>query len=78
MIAQGFTRMARKDSLEFYRLDTEGRNMQMQILALDDVLRGGASNIPLLPGDRIVVRGTSEQRADYRVQVVGEIVHPGT
>jgi protein involved in polysaccharide export with SLBB domain len=78
MIAQGFTRMARKDSVEFYRLNIEGRNMQVKILPLDDVLRGGASNIPLHPGDRIVVRGMSEQRADYRVEVLGEVLHPGT
>jgi protein involved in polysaccharide export with SLBB domain len=78
LIAQGFTRMAQTDSLDFYRLDTEGRKMERGVSPIAQILQGKAADLSLRPGDRVVVRGKSEQRADYRVQVQGEVVHPGT
>lgn len=43
-----------------------------------EVLAGSGEDFLLQAGDRIVVRGRTEARADYRVIVTGEVVQPGT
>jgi protein involved in polysaccharide export with SLBB domain len=39
---------------------------------------GGQGNIPLEPGDRVVILGYPERREDFRATILGEVVYPGT
>ena len=76
-IGQGFTRLAYQDSIELYRYFPDGRFASITIFDYDGILSGRLENIALQPGDRIVVKGKSEQREDYRVEIEGEIKYPG-
>jgi polysaccharide export outer membrane protein len=76
-IAQGFTRTANTDTIEFSRLTPNGASIIMQEISLKGVQQGGASDFPLQPGDRIVVRAHIDLREDYRVEVTGEVLYPG-
>jgi polysaccharide biosynthesis/export protein len=78
LIAQGFTRMARTDTVSFYRLDSAGSAMTRTAVDLSWIMSGRSPDISLRPGDRVLVRGISEQRADYRVELKGEVKYPGT
>ncbi|MBP1654412.1 MAG: Periplasmic polysaccharide export protein, partial [Bacteroidetes bacterium] len=77
-LAQGFTTIAHRDSAAFSRLDLTGTVQTQMVISLNAIMEGRAPNIPLQPGDRLVVFGKSEQRADYRVEVKGEVRYPGT
>jgi protein involved in polysaccharide export with SLBB domain len=77
-IGQGFTRLANIDSIEFSRLDPEAKTLQTTILSYSDIQKGNSSNIPLQPGDRIVVKSKLELREDFRVFIDGEVIYPGT
>jgi protein involved in polysaccharide export with SLBB domain len=77
-LAQGFTTIAHRDSAGFSRLDLTGSVQSRSIVSIEAILNGKAPNVALQPGDRLVVFGRSEQRADYRVEVKGEVRHPGT
>jgi protein involved in polysaccharide export with SLBB domain len=41
-------------------------------------LKGNSHNLPLEPGDRIVVKSRLELREDFRVYIDGEVKFPGT
>ncbi len=77
-IAQGFTRLAMRDSVEFTRLNSDGTLLSSRIIKFDDPTTRGPSDFPLEPGDRIVVRARKELREDYRVSIQGEVLYPGT
>jgi polysaccharide biosynthesis/export protein len=77
-IAQGFTRLANSDSIEFSRLDPEAKILDTKILSYPDILKGNSHNIPLQPGDRIIVKSKLELREDFRVFIGGEVKYPGT
>ncbi len=77
-IAFGFTHRAVTDSIELHRLDITATKLQTQIFSYTDIIDGKAPNIPLEPGDRIIVKGKIEQREDFRVFISGEVLHPGT
>ena len=77
-IAYGFTRSAVIDSAEFSRLDMTGQIMSRRALDAGAILSGIAPDVSMRPGDRIVVRGKPDMRADYRVKIAGEVLFPGT
>ncbi len=77
-IGQGFTRLARLDSVEFSRLNSEGSSLTTTILNLHELNSGKAEDITLEPGDRIVIKAKTDLREDYRVRVDGDVLYPGT
>ncbi|HTY58814.1 MAG TPA: SLBB domain-containing protein, partial [Bacteroidota bacterium] len=76
-IAYGFTRWANADSVELSRLDLSGSQMTSRFLDGLAIAAGRAPDVPLLPGDRIIVRGKPDRRADYTVEIIGEVEFPG-
>ena len=77
-IAQGCTRLANLDSIEFSRLDPDAKTLKTTILSYTEILKGNSHNLPLEPGDRIVVKSRLELREDFRVYIDGEVKFPGT
>ncbi|MFI5251808.1 MAG: SLBB domain-containing protein [Bacteroidota bacterium] len=77
-IAQGFTRIADTDTIELSRLSADGISITSQQVDLKKIQDGTSPDIPLQPGDRIVVKAHADLREDYRVYVSGEVVYPGT
>lgn len=77
-IGQGFTRLARLDSMEFSRLSLDASWLSTSIIDVHAVLDGRLPNIAMEPGDRIVVKARMDLREDYRVTVEGEVLYPGT
>jgi protein involved in polysaccharide export with SLBB domain len=78
LIAQGFTRLAMTDSVEFSRLNKNGTAITTQILNVTNIFETRQPNFPLEAGDRVVVKAKVELREDYRVTVKGEVLYPGT
>lgn len=76
-IAYGFTRLARTDSIEFSRLNTEGSSLNTTIVRYEGISAGRQSNVKLEPGDRITVKAKIDLREDYRVEIQGEVLYPG-
>jgi protein involved in polysaccharide export with SLBB domain len=76
-LAQGFTPHAIVDSLEFFRVPVGSDSMRSVIFDGEAMLDGRVADVALEPGDRILVRARSDIRADYYVEVVGEVVSPG-
>lgn len=77
-LAQGFTRLAIVDSIEFSRLDLDGNKATTSVISANALFSGSIPDFPLEPGDRVVVRARPDLREDYRVHVYGEIRYPGT
>ncbi len=77
-IALGCTRLANLDSIEFSRLDIEAKILETRILKLSEISNGNAKNIPLEPGDRIIVKQKLELREDFVVYIGGDVKYPGT
>jgi len=77
-MAYGFTSLARPDSVEFTRMDSEGEIVMRRILNGEAILAGTAPDFPLQPGDRLVVGGRVDRRGDYTVVVAGQVKNPGT
>jgi polysaccharide biosynthesis/export protein len=77
-IAQGFTPLAWRDSVELTRMDSSGGIRFTQTINLDAIAKRTAPNLALQPGDRIVVKSHPDLRRDYRVSIVGEVRYPGT
>ncbi len=78
LLAQGFTRLAIRDSAEFSRLDVDGNKTTIRIIDANNLFEGKITDVPLQPGDRIIVRGRVDLREDYRATVSGEVLYPGT
>src|SRR5579862_104232 len=76
-LAQGFQPLAIQDSVEFSRLDPKGEIQTVQYVDVPAMMAGREQNVPLLPGDRIIVRAKVDLREDYRVLIQGEVLHPG-
>jgi protein involved in polysaccharide export with SLBB domain len=72
-LAYGFTDNARLDSVELYRYDRSGKETEHMVLNLTD----GRTDLPLQPGDRLIVRQKVDLRGDPRVWVNGEVNYPG-
>ena len=77
-LAYGFTRYARPDSVEFTRFNPDGIGITTTFVNGTDILEGRRQDIALQPGDRVVVRAMTDQRADFIVTIVGEVRYPGT
>lgn len=77
-IAQGFTDYALTDSVEVSRLSDDGRTMSSRTVRIGREPLSVTDDLPIEPGDRIVVRRRTDLRADFRVFVEGEVRHPGT
>jgi len=75
-IAHGFTPRAKTDSIEFSRLDNDGKKLTVQYFRAEEILEHN-SDIRLHPGDRIVVKSKIELREDYYVEIKGEVRYPG-
>jgi protein involved in polysaccharide export with SLBB domain len=75
--AFGFSPGAREDSVELTRQDRTGYIRERTSIDARGILAGTVPDIPLQPGDRILVRGTVDQRGDYRVKITGEVLFPG-
>jgi protein involved in polysaccharide export with SLBB domain len=77
-IGMGFTRLAITDSVEFSRLDNDGKSLTTAIININEMNAGKIPDFSLEPGDRIVVKARKELREDYRVTIEGEVLFPGT
>ncbi len=76
-IGQGFTGLARSDSAEFSRLNADGTVIATSVIDLRAIHDRKSPNLPIEPGDRIIVKARIDLREDYRVYVEGEVVYPG-
>lgn len=77
-IGQGFTRLARTDSVVFSRLRADGTVKTDRVIDLDAIAAGRAPNIALESGDRVIVPARVDLRQDFRVVVGGQVRNPGT
>lgn len=76
-IGQGFTPLSQKERIELVRFGPDGKSISNTIVDVKAIQNGDAANIPLQPGDRIIVKAREELRRDYRVFVEGEVRNPG-
>lgn len=76
-LAYGLTQYAIADSVELSKLDEKGTHLTTQVVDVRAIMEGRQQNIPLDPGDRIVVKARPNLREDYRVYVGGEVLYPG-
>ena len=77
-IGQGFTQLARTDSVIFSRLRLDGSAKEDRVVDLQAIAEGRAPNIRLQSGDRVIVPTRVDLRQDYRVVVTGQVMNPGT
>lgn len=77
-IAQGFTRLARTDSVIFSRLLPDGTAKVDRVVDLRAIDEGRAPNVALQSGDRLIIPSQVDLRQDYRVVVTGQVMNPGT
>jgi polysaccharide biosynthesis/export protein len=76
-LAYGFTKLANPDSIELVRINSANGELNSTTIKEGDLFPGSAMNLPLEPGDRILVHEKFDQREDYRVYVEGEVKFPG-
>lgn len=77
-LGYGFKPTAIADSVEFTRFDESQASLLTRIIDAKAVMSGKSENFALQPGDRVVVKEKPELRADFRVNVEGEVLFPGT
>ncbi len=77
-LAQGLTQLAMPERAIFSRLGEDGATISNTTIDLGAVMGGRGENTLLQPGDRIVVQRKPEERADFNVDVKGEVMYPGT
>lgn len=71
-LVRGVTTVADMDSILISRLDPSGHSMNNFYVNYDE-----DQHLVLQPDDRVVVLAHAEQRRDFRVLVLGEVVRPG-
>ncbi|MCI0448513.1 MAG: SLBB domain-containing protein [Chlorobi bacterium] len=71
-LVRGVTTMADTDSIIVSRLAPSADKMSNFYLSLDK-----DKNYKLMPNDRVIVQVKREQRGDFRVLVLGEVMKPG-
>ncbi|HEX9657291.1 MAG TPA: SLBB domain-containing protein, partial [Bacteroidota bacterium] len=76
-IAYGFSEGAVVDTVELTRFTLNGSELTTTILNGRLLFDRREPDIALQPGDRVVVRGRPDKRADYRVWIDGEVPYPG-
>jgi protein involved in polysaccharide export with SLBB domain len=77
-IAHGATSRAMTEKALFSRLSADGRTMTTRTVSIPALLAGTEPNVPLEPGDRLVLQSRVDQREDFNVDVKGEVKYPGT
>ncbi len=77
-VAQGVTNLAISNKAIFSRLSSDGSTLTTRVINLLAMMTGAEQNIPLEPGDRIVVQGKNDLREDYNVDIKGEVQFPAT
>jgi len=77
LLAYGFTSRAVIDSLILYRYNDDHQSIKEQVLNWAWLQKNVETNIPLHPGDRIVVPERTDLCEDYNVTVTGEVYFPG-
>jgi protein involved in polysaccharide export with SLBB domain len=76
-IAHGFTPRALTESIEFSRLDFQGKTLDTRVFTSEEIMIR-KKDFLLQPGDRVVVKSKVELREDYYVTITGEVRYPGT
>ena len=77
-IVHGTTHLAMADETLFSRLNEDGSMLSTRTINIPAIMEGKEPNLPLEPGDRIIVRAKNDLREDYNVDLKGEVVYPGT
>ncbi len=72
-LVRGTTTMANTDSILISRLEPGANKMNNFYVSLDR-----DKNMKLQPNDRVVVTAYSEQRRDFKVNILGEVMKPGS
>ncbi len=71
-LVRGFTSMASKDSIIISRLEPGAMKMTNYYVNYED-----NKDMKLMPDDRILIQAIPEQRRDFKVHILGEVVRPG-
>jgi polysaccharide biosynthesis/export protein len=77
-LSYGFTAHAIKDSIVLYRYNFQTGRQDITYFNADEIIPNSQQNIPLVTGDRIIVKERPEIREDYKVVIGGEVKYPGT
>jgi polysaccharide biosynthesis/export protein len=77
-LGMGFNPLSVPASAILTRLSESASRMDTVRLDIKAILEGGAANIALLPGDRLVVTQSRDYREGNSVRVEGEVLRPGT
>jgi protein involved in polysaccharide export with SLBB domain len=76
-LAYGLTPRAVKDSIVLFRYNIASKNQELTTFSFDEIKSGSKKNLPLVIGDRVIVKEMQDIREDYRVFVRGEVKYPG-
>ncbi len=71
-LSRGVSSVANLDSILISRSDKSGNKMTNTIVKYE-----GNEKMKLEPNDRIIVLAYAEQRRDFRVHILGEVIRPG-
>ncbi len=71
-LSRGVTSVANMDSITISRMDASATKMEKMIVKYED-----NKTLKLEANDRIYVNAYSEQRRDFKVLVLGQVVRPG-
>ncbi len=72
-LGRGVSSVANLDSIVISRMDPSATKMENFYISFEE-----NKNMKLQPNDRVYVTAYAEQRRDFRVVVLGEVVRPGT
>ena len=76
-LAYGFSKSADLDSIEHIRFDLVTGSLLSKNIKAANLFPGSPDNLPLEPGDRIIVKEKVDLREDCRVFIEGEVLYPG-
>jgi protein involved in polysaccharide export with SLBB domain len=81
--AQGFLPSAKLDSVTIARMSGKGASLNLIYVDLtkweDKIFINSSleNDIPLIPGDRVIVKRSEQWQEPYYVKILGEVVYPG-
>ncbi len=76
-IAYGLSNEAVVDTIELTRFLPDRTGLTTTVLNGRLLLDGVMPDVALQPGDRIIIRGRPDKRADFVVRIYGEVNYPG-
>ncbi len=76
-MARGLTALADSEQVEVTRSDDIGNFLSVVNVNLKTIASQQSPDVPMLRGDRIVVREKPELRRDYMIYIEGEVLYPG-